>query len=368
MQEERKANAASAARMELFADEVSKPSAKSAVTLKQKVVAQEPVFKTTDKIEQHRKRVRIESDEESSEQKQPKLRICKPDADEDDDDDDDVTFDNITPVQRSDSTSYVVPSEVIPSGGLDSTAGIIAEETVTEVKAPVVPSRKIGKKASIFATTVEEDEVEEVNDNPFTVFSKPGLLFDGVWNSKLDPVDQVFTLSDFNTSDSSKQTIAVRITVPKGSVGWALNITPVEDLALSDIYVHFNPRYNKGFIMLNDRKGTWGAPLRRKLGSTSTVEPIMSTNIDLIIHITPYGFLFFVNNVYLYCFSHRRDIFGDLSPSNDINNSSSGYSSGRGNSSAASRAIHALKLIIPAKDGNGFAEEVIVNKVSYCVK
>ena len=280
----------------------------------------------------------------------------------------DESFENLPTLQRSFSLTYDDSTADRPSTDLVS---VIESHAANEIVGPPeaapssstdAPLRRIGKRKAVEA--LEEEVVE--NSDPNVAFSKNGLLFDGSWNSVEKPIDQVFVLGDFN-SPVQNQTLALRLTLPKNAGGWSFNITPEEDLSLSDIFFHFNPRYKKGFIMQNDRQGTWGAPVKVQIddGNHMRSTAIRASKMDLIVQIRREGFAVFINGVFCVFFMHRRDLFAHAATQSVGYriNSSSGFANSSNES--PSYSINKLKLIIPAKDGNGNAEEIVVNQVTF---
>ena len=60
---------------------------------------------------------------------------------------------------------------------------------------------------------------------------------------------------------------------------------PVHDEYLYDVLFHFNPRYRKGQLAMNDKQGTWGMLMNRKLGKTVSVEEILAAELEVMIQI-----------------------------------------------------------------------------------
>lgn len=88
-------------------------------------------------------------------------------------------------------------------------------------------------------------------------FSPSGLLMDTDWNPMKDAVMKDFELKKF--SYDTNNTLAIRLTVPPGSVRWSFNICPPDHFQSTNILLHFNPRKGKRTeLVMNDKQGTWG--------------------------------------------------------------------------------------------------------------
>lgn len=287
----------------------------------------------------------------------------------------DDNFESLPTLQRSFSLTYddgTSGPQTDIVAAIESHVATAPSEVATEPAVAVEPPRRIAKRKAVEA--LEEEGPAEISD-PNIAFSRSGLLFDGSWNSVEKPTDQHFLLREFN-SPLQYQTLALRLSVPKNAGGWALNITPEEDLSLSDIYLHFNPRYKKGFIMLNDRQGTWGSPIKTQMddGNHLRSTAIKASKMDLIVQVRREGFAVFINGVFTLFFMHRRDLFAHAASQSvgsrlhgstgSSSSSSSGGAFSKAESSSSSSSINRLKLVIPAKDGNGNAEEITLHQVS----
>ena len=155
--------------------------------------------------------------------------------------------------------------------------------------------------------------------------------------------ESCFILNDFGYSNmdggssSSKQTLAFKITVPKGSESWAINILQISNndlpsspssspssssvsTALSnigivgkgkapnDILFHFNPRNTtkRQELIMNDRvSGGWGALDSRSLDK---LPPLFDTNMELVIQFRPEGYCVYINGLFACIFPKRTDI------------------------------------------------------------
>jgi len=138
-------------------------------------------------------------------------------------------------------------------------------------------------------------------------------------------------------------TLVVQLTVPAKPKRWSVNICP-EGGADSHILLHFNPRYNKGKLVLNDKQVFWGAgrsvPMRADTGFGSRGAPrgaaaLNSSSVELLISVRETGFACFVNGQCACFFPHRSDI-SDL---------------------------QRLVCVLPRCDDNGVVESALFQKV-----
>ena len=115
---------------------------------------------------------------------------------------------------------------------------------------------------------------ESSSSSSSSSFSSLSTIFDESWNSSLSSASDFNLLLPnfalFSPSNEGNQTLVLQLIIPTNSNGWALNICPAtapeDDLHLSEVLFHFNPRYAKKMLVMTDRQGTWGVELRRPLG------------------------------------------------------------------------------------------------------
>eukprot|EP01038_Epipyxis_sp_PR26KG_P014440 gene14440-19377_t len=216
-----------------------------------------------------------------------------------------------------------------------------------ESQIPIQSMIKI-KKKNITALVDSDDEIEDskkTNDhNPIhkEVVDKIMKLFDLIESTQADEWISIkandpfnYLLKNFNI-ESGNQTVVLKLTVPTGSNSWSINITPENNTYETDILLHFNPRYKSSCYIMNDRQGTWGSQTKLSFKhKTSKLEPILSSSLELMIQINETAFTIFANGIVCCVFFHRRD------PSKYNN----------------------LRLTMPAKDGNGNPQDVILHKI-----
>jgi len=171
--------------------------------------------------------------------------------------------------QRIETTTAVAQP---PSLENDESDQIGVNESTSNGGSIKAHSIVINKKAAI-GINFDDDVSSE------GIFSSPGTIFDKPWSScYANSADLSILLPAFSLYSSEQpgvQTLVLQLNVPSNSNAWALNICPAtdspdDDLHLSDVLFHFNPRYIGKFrgVVMNDRQGTWGAELRRPLGDS----------------------------------------------------------------------------------------------------
>jgi len=134
-------------------------------------------------------------------------------------------------------------------------------------------------------------------------------------------------LTDFNLN--YKQTVILKVTVPKSAIKWTINISPTKNIRFNDILFHSNFRQSKNSVIFNDRVGTWGDWIKLYYPRTKT------TTYEVMIQMRKEGFCLFIDNNFFGILNHRRDI---------------------------DQYKH-LILSIPATGDDFESEEVIVNKI-----
>lgn len=149
---------------------------------------------------------------------------------------------------------------------------------------------KIGKR------TFDDDDVEV----PKPKVENKDLISEEEWNSSLQQSRKYYTLPNFNMENQN--TVQLTVRVPPKSQAWSLNLSPTEDFFGTDILFHYNPRYNKRQIVLNDRQGTWGDFTLRDMDNRPTRDCVIR------IYITDHGFYLYTDSRFEIFFRHRRDI------------------------------------------------------------
>lgn len=228
-----------------------------------------------------------------------------------------------------------------------------SQPVAPENQQPQIQPQLIIKKRKV----VDIDDLPDMVEGDF--FPQGEVLFDGWWSScdnnndnDDNNNDKHLLLNNFdlfssdNNNNDWKQTLGLRLELPDRSKSWAFSLSPADEnnndnsLHESEVLFHFNPRYKKNQLVMNDKQGTWGTALTRQLGSSSKVEAVLSKNVTLMIQIRTEGFVVFANGMFCDFFAHRRDI-NEYSKKN-------------------------LRLVMLAKDGNGRPLEIILQKAWWC--
>lgn len=195
-------------------------------------------------------------------------------------------------------------------------------------------SSKIKKKGLLLESEVVAAAYSPDDDDPETLFHRDGIVSELLWSSlAAEESNYQLILDDF--SFDRKQTLGLRVVVPKESNSWSFNLCPEDDWHNSNVLLHFNPRYRKSELVMNDKQGTWNVGASWKFSSSDGMKALMSSELDLMVQLRPMGFFIFVQDNFCALFPHRRD------PSH----------------------LSRLKLTFNAKDGNGNAQNVVVHKV-----
>lgn len=182
---------------------------------------------------------------------------------------------------------------------------MVAESTVTR-SSNATSLRPIAKKRKVEESDGSGDEAWDGRPKPFTSY---GTLLSESWDSSSAEASLVLELPKYDYMQTN--TLAIKATVPVDKTGWAFNICPATDKFCTDILLHFNPRYAKQQLIYNDRQGTWGTGIKKRL---TTMDPLHTSNLELVIQIRPEGFLLFANEKFSCFVPHRRPIdqFNDL--------------------------------------------------------
>jgi hypothetical protein len=218
---------------------------------------------------------------------------------------------------------------------------VIAEKPSKPIVAPSQPTKIIKKKTD----ALSEADIVDVPLEPDDLFSPEGMISDSVWKSNTENAkSQEFMLPGFGYH--LKQTLGLKLTVPNDAKSWSFNICPARDYDNNNIFLHFNPRYNKKTLVMTDKQGTWGAGKSKHFaqGASSKTDGLLAKDIDLMVQIRSDGFYIFANQMFNSFFPHRRNpaiacVTDPLEGQTD------------------------LKLIVNAKDANGKPLDLILNKV-----
>jgi len=157
--------------------------------------------------------------------------------------------------------------------------------------------RKKAKKTEYLSDELNPDQfsimgiVSASNFNPEEIIAKDG--------SELRHIKNEWELREFDYENN--QTIAFKISIPKDSTRYSINILPPSSAQSDDgstILFHFNPRNYKGknVLILNHRQcGDWG---RFQSLPLDTLPLLFGTTIELVIQIRTEGFFVFVNGAF----------------------------------------------------------------------
>lgn len=229
--------------------------------------------------------------------------------------------------RASDSSVGPAPTRLPSSGKLE-----VMTEDGSGGAAKTISS-KIKKKGLLLESEVIAAAVSLDDNDPETLFHPDGVVSEQLWSSLSAESDHQLILGDF--SFDRKQTLGLRVVVPKESKSWSFNLCPEDDWHNSNVLLHFNPRCKKSELVMNDKQGTWNVGASWKFSSSDGMKALMSSELDLMVQLRPMGFFVFVEDEFCALFPHRRDP-GHLTQ---------------------------LKLRFNAKDGNGNAQNVVVHKV-----
>jgi len=224
-------------------------------------------------------------------------------------------------------------------GVFDSSAALApahpsADTTGDGLKGAKISSTTIKRKGLILESEVVA--AYSPSDDPQTLFHPDGIVSEQSWSSLTADSDYQLILEDF--SFDRKQTLGLRVVVPRESLSWSFNVSPEDDWHNSNILLHFNPRYKKSELIMNDKQGTWNDGMSLKFSSSDGMKALMSSELDLTVQLRPMGFFIFVHDEFCALFPHRRD------PSQ----------------------LSRFKLTFNAKDGNGNVQNVVLHKVCSC--
>eukprot|EP01031_Cornospumella_fuschlensis_P031792 gene31792-38431_t len=201
------------------------------------------------------------------------------------------------------------PSEAPPTSS--SPSGTSATKPANPTPAPAV-IRPIQKRK------IEEDD--EVTGSAASVqkyFTAEGMLLEGEGWASNTASTQPLTLSLDGFSMEGKNTFAIAYTANLKSIGWAFNLSSEHDEEMSDVFLHFNPRYvgtkanAEGVrpwvrtLQMTDRQGTWGSGKPIKLPPNHS---LLEGEGTLVVNIHSQGFLIHHNNEFIAFFPHRRDV------------------------------------------------------------
>lgn len=213
------------------------------------------------------------------------------------------------------------------------------------------------KKKATGVTSVDDDEDEVIID--LDTLDSSALYADGFlslekWDPIMATVPKVHILKGFGMVTAGKRsgfatgdtrpnnTLVVQLTVPTNAKRWAINIGPENHKDGTFIFLHFNPRYNKSKLVLNNKAGTWGAGRSVSMKSNpaagkgvKNAGALIASTVELMISVRDTGFACFANGECCCFFPHRTDI----------------------------RKLESLACILSRTDDNGVVENVVFQKV-----
>ncbi len=208
------------------------------------------------------------------------------------------------------------------------------------------------KKARI---TTEHDDDDEIIVDLDTLDARAlyasGFLTHDEWDPSIATHNKVHILDNFGmvTSDSSdnnknmksSNTLVLQLEIPDKPKRWSVEICPSEHHS-SYKFLHFNPRYNKHEIIMNNKMGFWGAGrkvyMRKDTAGKSQnrgTTALMSRQVELMISIRETGFAIFANGQCCAFFPHRSDL----------------------------TKLSTLSAVLPRTDDNGVVETITFKKV-----
>jgi len=232
------------------------------------------------------------------------------------------------------------------------------------------------RKNGLLDSELETMAEDAVDADPEALFSAPGILSSTEWNSTTSKESAQWILENFDLEDDSdddyddndndyddeedegrgqvarsdrhkkqgirKQTLGLKITVPNESKSWSFNISPPNDMHGCNVLLHFNPRYTVNrdghkIVLMTDKQGTWGSPIRQPMGNNSREDGLVARQIDLMVQLRSDGFYIFANGIFSRFFPHRRH--------------------------PKKLGIKSLKFTMNATDDNGNPQQVILHKV-----
>lgn len=217
--------------------------------------------------------------------------------------------------------------EAVPDEGESGTSQAVQ---VPGERGPVsvVLARPIKKKRVVDEDS--DDEAVLASQKP-RAFSSSGMQLDGAWTAASASAPLTVPLPAYQYTQTN--TLAIALNANLKSNGWALNICLGSDKYLTDVLLHFNPRYLAGALLMTDRTGTWGEPIKKRL---LTTDSLFAQHTELVIQFRPEGFLVFANDRFATFFPHRRPL-----PAAETD----------------------MKVVFITADDNGKEMEVTVNKV-----
>jgi hypothetical protein len=229
---------------------------------------------------------------------------------------------------------------------------------VKETEAPKKLERPVLKKRQLKdSQNADEDEGEVIIDMDTldsTALYSEGFLSVEKWDPLFNTAPKTHILNGFGIVEEGKgvgmssadarpnNTLVLQLSVPPNAKRWAVNIGPEHHNECAFIFLHFNPRYSKSQLVLNNKAGTWGAGRKVRFNSSSKdgsgskgAAALLSTNIELMISVRENGFACFANGECCCFFPHRTDI----------------------------SKLERLACVLPRTDDNGVVETVVFHKV-----
>ena len=195
-------------------------------------------------------------------------------------------------------TSLETKKTIEDENQMDTTSLIITSATEEKHTEPKIV--KIAKRKRV----EEEDEDEHIpsiqSTDSFSIYNELKLIHNVMFKTTRSHNALGYTLDNFDFNGNN--TIVMKLVIPESSPRWSINISPINNLDLQNIFLHFNPRYGKKTeIILNDKQCNWGRPIKLSLETQH--------KIDLVIIIRPEAFYIFMNSHKLLAsFIHRREL------------------------------------------------------------
>ncbi len=196
-------------------------------------------------------------------------------------------------------------------------------ETVSTKEAPRKSSIALKKSRKATADADEDDDEEVIVDMDTldaTALYASGFLSHVDWEPSMSSQPMTHILRDFvmvpsgatGSPSTGNNTLVLQCSVPENPRRWSINLCPENHNRGTYVFLHFNPRYNKNRLILNNKQGMWGSGVGermsreggRNLGTTA----LLSKHIELMISIRETGFAVFANGKCCSFFPHRTDI------------------------------------------------------------
>lgn len=146
--------------------------------------------------------------------------------------------------ERSSTNQIIIEQNSSSSSSSRDTSGI----STTDIR--------IRKKQRILSDP-SDDAILPKTYGLDSIFSVEGLLSYEDWSPQISKnTSLVHLLNNFSLEDY--QTVALKMSVTPNNGRWSVNVCPEDPMEMTDVYIHFNPRYKSNEVVLNDVQGTWG--------------------------------------------------------------------------------------------------------------